>query len=130
TGGSTMKLAVLILAASVAARAEELPSHFRVMAGLTQWTLLRGGNVAAEIDAGRFAFEVSHGQGLDLNQLGGAFMTSSERGAQMRLYVPWTTGFGVGFRFTDDLHVLVEFKAHRFEASGTDLNARVAYTTY
>jgi hypothetical protein len=36
----------------------------------------------------------------------------------------------VGYRITDDLHVLVEFKAHRFEVLGPDRNAQAAYTTF
>jgi hypothetical protein len=125
--------ASLVLVPSIA-HADESPSglhdHFSVMAGLTQWTLLRGGNVALEYEVGRFAFEVSHGQGLDLNQVPGLALTSAERDAGARVYVPWTTGFGVGVRITENFHALVEFKAHRYEVTGRDRNAEVDYTTF
>jgi len=124
----TFAAALVLLAAG--AHAGELSDHVRVMAGISQWALLRGGNAAIEVDVGRVAFEVSHGQGLDMNQLGGLFMTSAERDARARLTVPWTTGFGVGYRITDDLHVLVEFKAHHFEVRGTDRNSLATYTTF
>ncbi|HVZ72929.1 MAG TPA: hypothetical protein VHJ20_11185 [Polyangia bacterium] len=101
-----------------------------VMMGLTQWTLFRGGNVAAEYKWKRLALEVSHGQGLDLNQVGGFALTSAERDAGVKIRVPWTTGFGVGFRFTQNLHALVEFKAHHYEVTGLDPRVEVKYTTF
>jgi len=104
--------------------------QFSVMAGLTQWILFRGGNVAVEYKTCRFAFEYSHGQGLDLNQVSGVGLTSAERDAGAHVRVPWTTGFGLGFRVTEHLHVLVEGKAHRFEVTSRDRNAEVVYTGF
>jgi hypothetical protein len=101
-----------------------------VMAGLTQWVLFQGGNVAVEYKIGRLAFEYSHGQGLDLIQVPGVGLTSAERDAGAHVRVPWTTGFGVGFRVTNHLDVLVEGKAHRFEVTSRDRNAEIAYTTF
>jgi hypothetical protein len=108
----------------------DLENKFSAMAGLAQWTLLRGGNVALEYKVGRFAFEVSHGQGLDLNEAGGLFLTSAERDAGAQVRVPWTTGFGVGYRITENLHALVEFKAHHYEVSSRDSAASASYTTF
>jgi len=125
---------ILAISAPSTARADEpspgLQERFSVMAGLTQWTLLRGGNVALEYKVGRLAFEVSHGQGLDLNQVPGLALAQAERDAGARVRVPWTTGFGVGVRITEHLHALVEFKAHRYEVSGRDRNSEVDYTTF
>jgi hypothetical protein len=101
-----------------------------VMAGLAQWTLLRGGNVALEYKVGRLAFEVSHGQGLDLNQAGGFDLSSAERDAGVEIRVPWTTGFGVGYRLTGNLHVLIELKAHHYALTGRDPTVRLDYTTF
>jgi hypothetical protein len=123
----------LALAVSAAAQAQAgagLQERFSAMTGLAQWTLFRGGNVAFEYRRGRLAFEVSHGQGLDLNQAGGFALTGEERDAGARVRVPWTTGFGVGVRLTENLHVLLELKAHRYNVSGRDRNAEVTYTTY
>jgi len=107
-----------------------LERKFSVMAGLSQWLLFRGGNLALEYKTGRFAFEVSHGQGLDLNQVGGFALSSAERDAGTRLRVPWTTGFGVGYRITEHLHLLVEFKAHHYEARAAEGATAVSYTTF
>jgi hypothetical protein len=110
------------------------PAGFRTtasaMLGLVQWTLLRGGNVAAEYKVGRLAFEISHGQGLDLNQSGGVALSPDERRAGAQVRVPWTTGFGVGYRIFENLHVLLEFKAHHFDVTGRDSAAAVSYTTF
>jgi hypothetical protein len=104
--------------------------QFSVMTGLTQWILFRGGNVAVEYKRGRLAVEYSHGQGLDLNQVPGLGLTPAERDAGAHVRVPWTTGFGMGVRVTEHLHVLVEAKAHRFEVTSRDRNAEIAYTTF
>jgi hypothetical protein len=103
-------LAALAASVPAVARAEDAPpakgesrgfaTEGSVMAGLTQWVLFRGGNIAGELKIGRFAFEVSHGQGLDLNQVPGVGLTSAERAAGAHVFVPWTTGFGVGVRIT------------------------------
>jgi hypothetical protein len=118
----------LCFAFASAARAEG--DGLSVMAGLQQWIVLRGGNIAAEYKTGRLAFEVSHGQGLDLNQLPSLALTASERDGGARILVPWTTGFGAGVRITDDLHVLIECKAHHLEVAGGDPTSRVTYTTF
>lgn len=107
-----------------------LSRKFSVMAGLSQWLLFRGGNLALEYKTGRLALEVSHGQGLDLNQLGGFALSSAERDAGTRVRVPWTTGFGVGYRITEHLHLLVEFKAHRYEVRAEEGSSVVNYTTF
>ena len=107
-----------------------LSQKFSVMAGLSQWLLFRGGNLALEYKIGRFAFEVSHGQGLDLNQLGGFALSSAERRDETRLRVPWTTGFGLGYRLTENLHLLLELKAHRYEVRANEGASEVKYTTF
>lgn len=107
-----------------------LSRKFSVMAGLSQWLLFRGGNLAVEYKTGRFALEVSHGQGLDLNQLGGFALSSAERDAGTRVRVPWTTGFGVGYRITENLHLLLEFKAHHYEVRANEGASVVNYTTF
>ena len=107
-----------------------LSQKFSVMAGLSQWLLFRGGNLAVEYKTGRLAFELSHGQGLDLNQLGGFALSSAERRDETRVRVPWTTGFGVGYRITENLHLLLEIKAHHYEVRANDGVNEVNYTTF
>jgi len=100
------------------------------MAGLTQWVVFRGGNIAGELKIGRLAFEVSHGQGLDLNQIPSLGLTSAERNTGVHILVPWTTGGGVGIRITRNLHILLELKAHHYVVTGADPSQQVKYTTF
>jgi hypothetical protein len=131
-----MRIVLLILALSTlsfsahAQEADPYPTRPSVMAGLVQWTLFGGGNLAGRLEAGRWVFEYSHGQGLDLNRLGGFALTKAERDADASVFVPWTTGGGVGYQITPDFHVLLEVKAHRFEVRGADRNRKLAYTTF
>ena len=133
TPADTQALAETTLAAEPA-QAAPVPwtqrHQLSAMLGLTQWVLFRGGNVALEYQWKRLALEVSHGQGLDLNQVGGFALTSAERDAGAQIRVPWTTGFGVGFRITQNLHALVELKAHHYEVTGQDSSVKIAYTTF
>lgn len=99
-----------------------------MMLGLAQWMLWGGGNVAAELKVGRLAFELSHGQSLHFDNLSIA-LTSAERDAGVKVGMPWTTGGGVGFRITPNLHVLVEVKAHRYEVEGPRGDA-IRYTSF
>src|SRR5262245_59980293 len=101
-----------------------------VMAGLGQWIVFGGGNLAAQLKIDHFVFEYSHGQGLDLNRFGGFALKAAERDAGVSVFVPWTTGGGAGYQITPELHALIEVKAHRFEVRGFDRNLRIAYTTF
>lgn len=101
-----------------------------VMAGLGQWIVFGGGNVAVQLKVGRFAFEYSHGQALDYDRLGGFAKSSDERDAGVSLFCPWTTGGGMGFQITPSLHALVEVKAHRYELTGADSRETLRYTTF
>jgi len=100
----------------------QLNVHF----GLIQPILFRGFNIAVDFRIGRWVFEYSHGMGLRYDALPAA-MQKPDAEAGMKLSSPWTTGFGIGFNVIDDLFIMVEFKAHRYNASlfGQDK----AYTT-
>jgi hypothetical protein len=115
-----------------AAAAAEAASDVQVavMAGLTQWTVWGGGNLAAELRLGRWVFEYSHGHALDLNRVEAIGLSEAERDAGVKVFMPWTTGGGFGYALLDGLHLLVEVKAHRFEVSGADRNDSIAHTTF
>jgi hypothetical protein len=78
--------------------------------GLLQLAL-GGFNVAGELRYRRFWFEYSHGMDLKLNNLNGFSMSQTERDQNLRVFVPYTTGFGVGVTLVD------EFKTHRYEVN-------------
>ena len=124
-----LALALTTLVATTASAAER-DDQLSVMAGMTQWTLFRGGNLALEYMHGPLVFEVSHGQGLDLNQVPGLALTQEEQDAGVHILVPWTTGGGVGYRITRNFHVLVEVKAHHYVVSAGDRNDRLVHTTF
>jgi hypothetical protein len=117
-------------AAAPEARAKN-PYAFRpsVMAGMMQWTLFGGGNLAAQLKVGRLAFEYSHGQSLHFDRVGALTMTDAERDAGVKVGMPWTTGGGVGVQITPYLHVLLEVKAHRYAIEGARGDA-LSYTSF
>jgi hypothetical protein len=101
-----------------------------VMAGLNQWLLFGGGNIAGQLKVGRwFVAELSHGQQLNLGRVSFA-LTEAERDAGVSVVMPWTTGGGVGLQITPNLHVLLELKAHRYEVRGFDRNQSTSYTSF
>jgi hypothetical protein len=100
-----------------------------VMVGLNQWLLFRGANIASQVKVGRFVIEYSHGQALHLDNIRAIGLTPAERDAGVSVEMTWTTGGGIGFQITPNLHVLVEAKAHRYEIVGADANQRLGYTT-
>jgi len=133
---ATMRLASTAMAVffalipSRAGAAEPYSTRPSVMAGIGQWVVFGGGNLAMQLKIGHWAFEYSHGQALDLNRFGGFALKAAERDAGVSVFVPWTTGGGVGYQITPELHALIEVKAHHFEVRGADRNQRVTYTTF
>ncbi len=116
--------------APTAASPDPWTTRFSVMTGLGQWIVFGGGNIAAQLKVGRFAFEYSHGQALDYDRLGGFAQTPAERDAGVSVFSPWTTGGGVGFQVTPNFHLLVEVKAHRYEVTSASGTEQLRYTTF
>lgn len=83
-----------------------------VLFGLTQPLVVRGFNIEANYIHNRFIFDYSHGASLDFNKS----LVSDELKAQgVVVHLPFSTGFGIGYRFTEWLNLRVEPKWHRFE---------------
>ncbi|MFT2010649.1 hypothetical protein ACMA1I_18380 [Pontibacter sp. 13R65] len=80
--------------------------------GLTQPLLLKGFNVEANYIHNRLIFDYSHGASLEF---GGNLLPDYLEGQGVVVYLPFSTGFGVGYRFTQWLNLRVEPKWHRFE---------------
>jgi hypothetical protein len=92
----------------------------RVQAGVNFGLLqlaLGGFNVAGELRYRRLWLEYSHGMDLTLNERGGFGLSHAERTQNVRVFVPYTTGFGVGVTLVDELWLGVEFKTHRYEVN-------------
>lgn len=101
---------------------------FAVMLGLGQWAL-GGGNVAVQGRIGRLALEYSHGQGVHVSEWS-FLQNSSETAVGADVYMPWTTGFGVGLLVTDNLRILLEAKANHYNVRGGDRNTELDYTAF
>jgi hypothetical protein len=99
----------------LAGRSAERP-QVGVNFGLLQLAL-HGFNAAVELRYKRLWLEYSHGQSLTLNHQPSLGMTSAERDGGLHIFVPYTTGFGVGATLIDELWIGIEFKTHRYEVS-------------
>jgi hypothetical protein len=110
----TTVIAILIMT-SAFAQQKEINNDVRVnlLFGINQ-PLLGGFNIEGNFFWKRLAFDYSHGTNLKFSSeiLGGAYQ---EQGLKATL--PWTTGFGVGYRFNTWLNLRVEPKWHKFEIS-------------
>jgi hypothetical protein len=100
--------------------------------GLTHPLLVDGFNVEINYIHNRFLFDYSHGASLNFS--GNTATTGLERQG-VAVHMPWTTGFGVGYRLNRWLNVRVEPKWHRFEfyyegESQTSVNEIDSYNTF
>jgi hypothetical protein len=96
--------------------------------GLLQLAL-GGFNLAGEVRYRRLWFEYSHGMELTLNNLSSLSMTSTERQQGLHVYLPYTTGFGLGLTLLDELWLGVEFKDHKYQVNAPG-GPTVSYNTY
>ncbi len=97
--------------------------------GLSQVVFLNGGNIEINYLTDKFVFEYSHGFDLDLNASPNELaLTATERQQNLDIDVPYSTGGGVGYRFTKSLNVRVEFKQHKFSVTHPG-GEHISYTT-
>lgn len=82
-----------------------------VLFGLNQ-PLLGGFNIEGNLFYKRLAFDYSHGVSLNLDN---EFLDETNRDYGLDVHIPWTTGFGVGYRVNDWLNFRAEPKWHKFE---------------
>lgn len=84
-----------------------------IQGGLSQ-PLLGGWNLAGTYYGKNFVFEYSHGSNLNFNAAGGAGLNESERKQDLRVNLPYTTGFGIGYLFTPNFDIRLEIKEHYY----------------
>jgi hypothetical protein len=98
---------------SAQAQKADLSDDTRVnlLFGLNQ-PLLGGFNVEGNLFLNRLVFDYSHGVSLNMNN---EILDEENREQGLDVHIPWTTGFGVGYRFNEWLNVRAEPKWHRFE---------------
>jgi hypothetical protein len=80
-----------------------------VLFGLLQPVVAKGFNMEVNYTTKRLIFDYSHGVSLD-PPVAGDFKTQS-----IVLHIPYTTGFGIGYRFSSFFDVRFEPKLHSWE---------------
>ena len=114
----------LLLVISSSAHAEQWDLVF----GLSQPLVLKGGNIEINYLTDKFVFEYSHGFALNLSASDRVGMTNSEKVQNLDIYVPYSTGGGIGYRFTKEFNVRLEIKQHQFNVAHPS-GEQVSYTT-
>ncbi len=94
-----------------------------LLSGMIQPVLLRGVNLAATYFTNRISFEYSHGMFLHYPKL----LRKDDN--LTSLYSKWSTGAGIGYRFSTRRDLRLEVKAHHYEAEFAN-DIEVKYTVY
>lgn len=87
-------------------------NRISVLAGLIQPMVLKGGNIEVNFYTERLSFEYSHG--FLLNMSGGT-ITGAAKTQQLAYHLPYSTGFGIGYRITSFFDIRIEPKIHSWE---------------
>lgn len=89
-------------------------NEFAILFGLSQPILARGFNIEVNYFTKNWVFDYSHGISLELE---GNALTGDMKNQQLVAHIPFTTGFGIGFRYKSIkwLNFRIEPKIHRFE---------------
>lgn len=116
---------------SFAQSSPALENKVNLLFGLNQ-VLASGFNVEGNVFYKRFAFDYSHGVSLDF---AGPALSSEMNEQKLVVHLPYTTGFGLGYRFNEAFNIRIEPKWHRFELyyEGDAQNSStriVAYNTF
>jgi hypothetical protein len=113
---SSIKTLSIIVLSSIAlqSNAQEWKSEKKVniVFGLIQPIFAKGFNIEGNYIHNRFIFDYSHGASLDL---AGTTVTPELREQGLAVHMPFTTGFGIGYRLKEWVNVRIEPKWHRFE---------------
>ena len=100
-----------------------------VLFGLTQPVLVKGFNIEGNYIHNMLIFDYSHGVSLDFS---GSSVTTDLKRQGLVVHMPWTTGFGIGYRLKKWMNVRIEPKWHRFEFyyEGEPQNTASQITSY
>jgi hypothetical protein len=84
-------------------------NKFSLLFGTLQPTALKGFNVEVNYTTKRIIFDYSHGVSLDPPTVG------DFKNQKIALHLPYSTGFGIGYRFTSFFDIRFEPKLHAWE---------------
>ncbi len=110
-----LPLSIVILSTSLNAQDTEswkTETEFALVFGLSQPLALNGFNAEINYIHNRFIFGYSHGVSLDF---GAGLVPDYLDDQGVIAHMPFSTGFGLGYRFYDWLNLRIEPKWHRFE---------------
>ena len=102
----------MVLGLTVHAQDWKTDKRVNLLFGLSQPLVAHGFNVEVNYIHNRFIFDFSQGLGLTFS---GTTLPSDLQQQEVEVHMPWTAGFGIGYRFTDWINLRVEPKWHRFE---------------
>lgn len=102
---------------------DRFANKWTLEAGLAQPVLMKGVNIAGTYFTKKFTFEYSHGMFLNID---GTLLKDKNIKS---VYVPYTTGLGVGYRLTRYLDIRAEAKAHKFEAQVNE-HQKISYHNF
>lgn len=83
-----------------------------ILAGLIQPSILKGGNFEVTYFTKKFSFDYSHGFSLDIE---GSTVTGDAKDQKLAYHLPYSTGFGIGYRISSNLDIRVEPKMHSWK---------------
>ena len=111
---------------------QELDNRVNLLFGTAQLAL-EGFNIEGNIFYKRLAFDYSHG--ISLNFSNNQLEDGLDKDQGLAIHLPWTTGFGVGYRFTEWINLRIEPKWHKFELyydgdAQISQNLIIDYTTF
>lgn len=104
-----------------------LAADVSVLSGLSQSLLFKGGNLEVNYRTENWVFDYSHGWDLEISRLDAA-LTKSEKQQNLKVQLPYSTGGGIGYRVTRDVHVALELKQHLYRITHPT-DGRFDYTT-
>lgn len=87
----------------------EYSNRLTLLAGLIQPLALSGGNFQVDYNTKRMVFDYSHGFSLDPPVVG------DYKDQNLALHLPFSVGFGIGYRLTSNFDIRFEPKYHGWE---------------
>ena len=91
------------------------------LAGTIQPFLLQGGNIEVDFYTPKWVFNYSHGFSLELESATGTTVGDA-KDQSLAFHLPYSTGFGIGYRLNKYFDIRLEPKMHQFDVyyDGTD----------
>jgi len=111
-GKAIITIFIVVVCFSAKAQDWKTEKKINVLFGLSQPLLCHGFNIEFNYIYKRMIFDFSTGILLKFE---GNTLPNELRNQGVDVHMPWTTGFGIGYRFTEWLNLRVEPKYHRFE---------------